>query len=163
LPAYVQAHTFRRIEERFDITSPSIARETIFHEVDGNKAIRYRGNWLVPFKFKEHIVGYLLCEIINDFCLFKTFLFVTQNGTPEGDRLTQTLQLSKRDVSFLEIDRLSTFKTSSVKDDPLLLELFEDNDLSYILEMNFEEVVLPSHFYKDSSQYLKEYLLNRKN
>ena len=160
-PAYIQSHALRRIEERYDITSPSVAREIVFDAVNEKEAIPYQGTWLVPCNYKEHIVGYMLCEIIDDFCLFKTFLFVTQNGTPQGDYLLKSLDLTKKDKTLLTIDRFSAFKKSSIAGDPFLVELFKDNDLSYLLELDLEKVLIPTYVHERTSRYLKNYLIKR--
>jgi len=48
VPAYIQSHALRRIEERFDICLPAMAREAVFCVAHEKEAILYRGSYLIP-------------------------------------------------------------------------------------------------------------------
>ena len=51
-------------------------------------------------------------DIIEGKIVIRTFLFVTNNGTPEGKKLAQITGLQKLDKKYLALDKLSTFMTS---------------------------------------------------
>lgn len=145
LPCFVQAHAIKRIEERYDICLEWVARESVFDSGHEKEVITYKGKSLIPITIKEDRVGYLLCERIDEIVLIKTFLLVTQDGTPEGDRLNRELSIEKYEKSLLNFDRLSSFKPENIERDPLLKEILARTELSYLIEMNIVEPYIPPY------------------
>jgi hypothetical protein len=45
-------------------------------------------------------IGYFVVEPVNDMLVIKTFLFITHNCTPEGDKLKELTGLGKSDISY---------------------------------------------------------------
>jgi hypothetical protein len=67
--------------------------------------------------------------------LLKTFLFITCDGTPEGDKLRKILGLSKWDKKYLAIDRLSSFLNSDIQENAGLCEIFKEADCGQLLSI----------------------------
>ena len=56
--------------------------------------------------------------------MIQTFLFITNNGTPEGDKLNELMGLNKADKIYWEIDKLSTFMETNFEKNDSLKQLF---------------------------------------
>ncbi len=67
-------------------------------------------------------------------------MFLTNNGTPEGDKLNKALGIRKLDKKFLAIDKLSTFVKLSEQEANELKELFADYGLESLFEIRKEAI-----------------------
>ena len=124
---YVQSHAFERLSERIDCTQLGILHLQLFLSLKTPKIIKgMNGSLLIEMRASEKKVGYLVGEIIEDKIIIKTFLFLTHYGTPEGDKLRNSTGLLKEDQIYLEMDKLSTFILTDLKDDQRLRKIFTD-------------------------------------
>lgn len=69
-------------------------------------------------------VGYLVCSYAEGKVVIRSFLFLTNDGTPEGKRLSKLTQLQKLDKRYLEIDTLGGFMGFNIAYDVQLSSLF---------------------------------------
>ena len=125
LKAYIQKHAVERIKERlgkifedmnfFLVTNAVL--ECDVYPADGSSL-------LLSCKYDSIKVGYFKADIIGDKLLIRTFLFVTNNGTPEGKKLGKILGIQKEDKKYLGIDKLSTFINSDIEQNESLKAIF---------------------------------------
>lgn len=110
LEVYAQSHALRRYHERLDVWNEgslwmgimeSFENPTIITDDYGNKYLEYT--------VIDNKIGYFLLETIDGKIILKTFLFITNSGTPEGKKLKELVGLEKLDKEFLNIDKLSIF------------------------------------------------------
>jgi hypothetical protein len=126
MPVYIQSHAIQRLTERLD----GVITGLIFMYLHASIIIEpsvYRdkyGNILVAMKLREHKVGYFIADIIDRCVVLRTFLFLTQIGTPEGEKLKAMTGLDKLDENFFDIDKLSTFLESDIPKNEKLKALF---------------------------------------
>ncbi len=122
---YIQQHALMRLMERLapldrisieDHVCTSLLKPVVLRQGDGS--------YLIEMRVSNIKAGYLLAEIIGDILVVKTFLFITNGGTPEGRRLQQIAGLERPDREYLAIDRLSTFARADIRDDKNLEALF---------------------------------------
>jgi hypothetical protein len=100
-------------------------------------------------------VGYLVADLKDDKLIIRTFLFLTQNGTPEGNKLVELYGLGKLDKSFLAMDKLSTFLTTDMCSDSNLSEIFQQAGCQYLLDIYDNKKI------KDMSyDHIKEFNVN---
>ncbi len=125
LKIYIQQHAIERLKERlgeiFDnfhyfIISSAILSNEVHQSGDGS--------FMYAVKYLSIKVGYLKATIIEDKLLIRTFLFVTNNGTPEGKKLADLLGVQKEDKKYLGIDKLNTFINSDIEEDEKLKQIF---------------------------------------
>ncbi len=125
LKIYVQSHVVERLKERlspfFNDHEYIILINAI---VDKNVCSSDDGSFLFAYRFMEKKIGYLKATIIGDKLLFRTFLFITNNGTPEGKKLANLLGVQKEDKKYLGIDKLSTFINSDIEQHENLKKIF---------------------------------------
>ncbi|HKL31168.1 MAG TPA: hypothetical protein VJ919_01470, partial [Tangfeifania sp.] len=95
----------------------------------------YKGYVLLPVMLYDVKVGYLMAKVVKDKVLFRTFLFITHNFSPEGDKLKEISGLGKYDISYWHIDRLSTFVNLDGEKYKELLDLFQKAGIK-----NFEQL-----------------------
>ena len=109
-----------------------------------SKFENYRSYLLLPFKVFDVKIGYLVANIISEKLLFRTFLFITHRGTPEGDRLKALTGLGKHDISYLCIDRLSTFANLDEEKYPGLIRLFCGAGLENLMRLKDKDFHIDS-------------------
>ena len=115
LDVFIQNHAFIRLRERLDNVLIGFVHFSLFMSLKFPKIIRDKNNSiLIEFNFIGTKAGYLIVEITQGIILIRTFLFLTQNGTPEGDKLEEICGLGKLDKKYLAIDKLSAFMTSGI-------------------------------------------------
>jgi len=125
LAIYIQSHALQRLWERIDVYPHSEVQVNMIISLVNPVIIRTGKNTgLIEYRINEHKYGYLVCEYIDGDILIKTFLFLTNNGTPEGQKLNELTGLKKEDKKYLAIDRISSFIASNIEQNELLKKLF---------------------------------------
>jgi hypothetical protein len=124
---YVQSHAFNRLTERIDGIFDGILHFNLYHsfkniQVHSDK----HGGYLFEFSINQIKVGYFKGEIIGENIVLRTFLFLTNNGTPEGKKLHANIGIMKEDKIYLTIDKLSTFVNSDIASNERLKQVFID-------------------------------------
>lgn len=126
LDVFIQNHAFIRLRERLDNLIIGFVHFSLFISLKFPKVIRDKnGNILIEFNFVGTKAGYLIAEITQSFILIRTFLFLTQNGTPEGDKLEEICGLGKLDKKYLAIDKFSSFMISDIGLNEELNQIFQ--------------------------------------
>jgi hypothetical protein len=57
--------------------------------------------------------GYFTCFLKSDDVVINTFLPITSQNTPEGKKLYESLSLSREEITYLGMDRISSISASS--------------------------------------------------
>lgn len=127
LEVYIQSHALNRLFERLDVLDPGLLCFNIFISFSDLKAYKNRKEgWLFEYSVLGIKVGYFIGEIIDKRIILKTFLFLTNNGTPEAEKLYATTGITKEDKAYLTIDKLSTFLDSDIATNERVKQLFID-------------------------------------
>ena len=127
-PVYLQDHAVRRLYERLDVTDfQPLIPLLVGRCLHGSIATFYRGKHMFPISLPNGCkLGYLVAEKTDHGIICHTFLFLTMDGTPEGDELYKRLRISRVDAEYNRLDRLSTFVLSDLYTNPTVLELMGD-------------------------------------
>jgi len=137
IPVFVQAHAFLRLYERIDCFNNSLLQLSLFEAFVFPKVIKTTENKaLVEFRMMNQKFGYFLCEYVDNVILVRSFLFITNNGTPEGKKLYELTGLGKLDKKYLVIDKLSSFIHSDIAKNETLKSLFIAVGCENLLEIN---------------------------
>lgn len=150
LDVYIQSHALQRLKERLDLLDQGTINYTLWINTQNIEHFEVYNNYLLlPFKLYDIKVGYLVANIRDHKLLFRTFLFVTHNCTPEGDQLKTLTGLEKQDINYWRIDRLSTFIALDEQKHEDLIRLFEQagiGELSQLKDKKFNvESMQTSH------------------
>jgi hypothetical protein len=137
VPVYLQAHALLRLAERLDcLTRERIMMDLINSLLDPQ--IYYDDKtekFLIEYRINGIRAGYLLATLCEKNLIIRTFLFITHKGTPEGDKLHESAKLKKNELEFLELDRLSTFMTSEIQNNPRLKNFFTEIGCKPLFEL----------------------------
>jgi len=140
LPIYIQQHAINKLQERIDIT-PGILHLAIGSSFTEEliSYVKKENHSLVAYYLSEQKIGYLLCRWCENKILISTFLFLTNDGTPEGKKLKELLLLDKVDKAYLGIDTMSHFNSYHLDKDEGLSELFTAAGCGALLKMGHLE------------------------
>ena len=158
LNVYIQAHAIDRIRERIGDHFMSTSSVDIFTTILSKKPFRSDdGGFLFPYLYMQKRLGYLKANLFGDKIIIRTFLFLTNNGTPEGKKLAALIGVQKEDKKYLGIDKLSTFINSDIETNETLKEIFTQAGCSSLFEMKKHLKEKPAHTI-ECANYLSQYL-----
>jgi hypothetical protein len=126
MPVYIQSHAIQRLTERLDDVITGLIFLHLYSSVNYELSVHRdkNGNILVAMMLRGQKVGYLIADIIDRCVVLRTFLFLTQFGTPEGEKLKTMTGLNKLDSNYFDITKLSTFLESDIPKNEKLKALF---------------------------------------
>jgi hypothetical protein len=94
-----------------------------------------KDRYLIEYRMAGIKIGYLLAEMIDGILIIITFLLLTNNGTPEGDKLAKLTGLEKLDKEYLMIDNLRSLASSDILESEIVCKLFRDAGCQSILDV----------------------------
>ena len=142
-PVFIQQHALDRIfgpHGRFgNIGSYAwMFREGLWESLK-RPTIRLSGQddetFLVDFCLGKNKVGYFVGRLVANEVLIQTFLFLTMDGTPEGENLRQRLHLLRADKSYLGLDDIGTYGATDLKSDPELVHLLSECGCAHLFKL----------------------------
>ena len=128
---YVQSHVFHRFKERLDIFCPT----------DHNLLFQYAfTRYIKPVRFDNREffacyiaddcpVGYFPFLVRGDDLIINTFLPLVGENTPEGKKLQKLLSLSKEEIIYLGMDKISFFTRVDFEQIPELKQALIDSNI----------------------------------
>jgi hypothetical protein len=126
--------------------------------------IKYKQSQLIPAIFHDSKIGYFVAEVAEGVVLIKTFLFITNTGTPEGDKLDRELNAGKLEKEFLKLDRLSTYVNSDLPEDHRIREIFGKAGLGYMCNLDRNKYSYTKTLLKGyAADFVKYMNLNRQD
>jgi hypothetical protein len=136
LDVYIQTHALNRLSERIDCFPTGSIHFNMFISLkDPMVFYDNNHNTLIEFRYFGMKAGYLRVDIIEGKIIIRTFLFVTNNGTPEGQKLEKITGLQKLDKKYLAIDKLSTFMTSDIGNNEKVRKIFISTGCQSLLDL----------------------------
>jgi hypothetical protein len=158
VPVFFQQHAAARLIERLSIQGGILLYilEGLFHDqtddfylVDGN---------LLPLSVLGKKLGYLAVDLVDGKLIIRTFLFLTNDGTPEGRKLAELTKLKKLDKQYLGIDTLTGFRSLNIADDPILNRLFKEAGCGDLLDLQSIDMLLQTGVSQRNTDNLLKYL-----
>jgi hypothetical protein len=128
---YVQSHVFHRFKERLDILSPTdhnlLFQYTFTRHL---KLVQYDNRDLFACMIADDCpVGYFTFLIHGDDIVVNTFLPLVGDNTPEGKGLQKLLFLSKDEIIYLGMDKISFFSRVDFEQIPELKQALIDSNI----------------------------------
>ncbi len=155
---YIQKHAIQRLYERLDCMEKFVIHlyllESLLCFTIGNNR---KGQKLIEFKSGDIKLGYLAYEYVEGVVVITTFLLLTNNGTPEGDRLQEVLGMQKLDKQYLGIDKLKNLVFSDIVENKQIYDLFRDAGCANLFEIPKDQFVKIDEN-KELASRLSEYL-----
>ena len=161
LDIYIQKHALHKLQERIDIT-PGIMHSIaflIFYQDDIPHHFA-NGKSLVEYRLSNEKVGYFVVTKNDAKLVIRTFLFLTNDGTPEGKKLFELAELGRADKTHLMIDKLSSFNAYHFERNEKMSKLFQEAGCGSLLKLgHVQEFSLKEMKDKDPesiTQYLSD-------
>ena len=136
-PVFYQVHAFRRMEERMDcFQKPELMIHLQLSLYKPEIKMIGKNRALLSYFIGSIKLGYFLLEIVQEIVIFRTFLFITNDGTTEGKLLRKHLGLCKVDKQYIHLDKCSTFLLSDIYEDPDLKRALDNAGCGELLLLN---------------------------
>ena len=159
LKLYIQFHTIIRMKERLDILDQGDINQLLIEGIKKMEPFEvYKNHLLLPVVIANKKIGYWLVSIIEDYLLLRTFLLISQNNTPEGDKLQELSGLIKEDMKYWQMDRLSTFIELNKEENPILTQLLKDAGLESLLQIDKNLVEMDLAENQNNLEGLEKYI-----
>lgn len=160
IPVFIQKHALQRLEERTDLL-PGTLQFSVYDSIQKLEYIKDKGGRLmISYFYFFRKIGYLVASVVDNRLLIHTFLFITNNGTPEGIKLTQLTGLQKVDKKYLAIDRLSTFLSYRINENEFVKNIFEKAGCGHLVNIENKDpfLYIPNEAMsvEDIAKYLKK-------
>ena len=137
MAVYIQSHALQRLEERLDCLHVGLIQFNLFDSLKNiTIANEPNQNILIEYKIYGMKAGYLRADIVEGVILIRTFLFILNNGTPEGERLNAVSGLAKQDHIYLGIDKISAFIDSDICSNEKVKSILEKADCLELLKLH---------------------------
>ncbi|RZL13849.1 MAG: hypothetical protein EOO89_16910 [Pedobacter sp.] len=163
LDLYITSHALRRLNERINITPG------IMHEILVNTFLQYeiahsfKGNEsLVTYRVSDLKVGYFVVRLHEQQLVVHTFLFLTNNHTPEGEKLNRLLNLELADKEYLEIDNLPDFNAYHIDQNEKLSKVFSDAGCASLLKLGHLQAFSVNEINDKDPESILKYLADAK-
>ncbi|HEX2956292.1 MAG TPA: hypothetical protein VHO70_05655, partial [Chitinispirillaceae bacterium] len=118
-PVYIQNHAVEALEKRIDTTKTSLLLFYLTFSLEKPELRYYEGKYLLTYRIDNNTkVGYFVCSFVSGCLVLRTFLFITYDGTPEGDLINVKLELDKRSKAYMGLGKYSTYEIA-LKDEDL--------------------------------------------
>ncbi len=126
-PCYIQQHAIKRMVERIAIFSESVTVFQACLSLEQGKVLRIPGSdaYHIEFKIMNLKLGYLVAILLDDILVVKTFIFITQSGSPEGKRIETTTGIKRDDKDYIGMGNLKGFLSEDVAKNPKMALLLE--------------------------------------
>lgn len=157
IQVYITGHVLCRLDERLKLYYDHrlvIGILAAFHTPEITNI--GHDNYLIAYYIDKIKVGYFFATLSEAKLLVRTFLFITNNGTPEGDKLAEMLNLEKLDKQYLKIDSLDTFMDSDIGKNSKVRECFEKAGCGHIIDCGLESIIVSD--YVECADKISKYL-----
>jgi hypothetical protein len=136
LNVYIQSHAIVRLSERIDCIDKQLLYYFLYLSLINVKSCKGTNDTiLIEYRIFRNKVGYLVVDIYGGNLIIRTFLLVTQNGTPEGNKLSEIYNLGKLEKSYMGIDKLSTFMTKELEHYEKLRDILHKVDCDVLIDL----------------------------
>jgi len=130
LNIYIQSHVLHRFKERMDLFEPHIRNYLIQYALtNGQLVVSTEKQKYLACAMKDFNFGYFTFFVQGDDIVVNTFIPLVSEYTPEGKKLHELLSLSKEDMIYLGMDKLSFYTKVDFEKIPILKQALIDADL----------------------------------
>lgn len=135
IPVYIQSHALYRLIQRAGCIRSMYLKYSMWVSLNKFEFIRDGDKYLISFYVGVKI-GYFVAIFSGGSLVIRTFLFLTCKGAPEGKRLEKNVGLQMLDTKYLQMDKLSSFMSPGLKNNPELCSIFEKADCMHLLQLS---------------------------
>lgn len=158
LPVYIQQHAIDRLESRTQPWGfPAGLNLEMMVAIAKHAVAKHQGDSIwIDFTYFGSKLGYFVAKRVHGKFLIRTFDFITMQGTPEATELLRQLRLTRSEIEFNYLDRLSTFTDTDLKDDPDIVRVLSRCGLGHLFKTIAGRVTnnMPAPFASQLRRYL---------
>lgn len=161
LPVYVIPQALKRLQERVDDLYPGLLQASLAGSfLQLRTCTSPAGELLFEYRLFNYKVGYFTGQIADNTIILINFLFLTNNLTPEYALLHSSNSLTSQDKNYLNLNKLSTFVLSDIRNNPAAKQAFEAAGFHDLLSMD-KQLLLSGIRHKErlATTYIVEELL----
>jgi len=155
LNVYIQTDALSQLSDKLDVFDSSALNYILnsnFRKLETFEI--YNRILLIPIQVYKVRVGYFVCDIVEDKLVIRSFRFLTQANTPEGDRFLSEFRRFEDNIRHCIIDRMSLlFK---VKDEVCLGNENDFEDLRNLKNFNLNIDAMQEANYEEFLTYIKQ-------
>lgn len=158
MPLYAQQHALNRFKERTSF--PSGYMQAILTDLFTKgmpRFLYYEGRSLLECYIGKHKVGYFVITPHDGKWVVRTFLFLTNDGTPEGRKLADLTDWQRMDKNYLMVDKMDAFLAYDISGDAGLRRLFVKAGCGSLLRFA-DELAPLAGITPESADYIYRYL-----
>ena len=143
LDMYIQSHALHRFDERIrGLDTVEGLRLSLNYSLKDPTIVEYKdGIGLLEFTHANKKFGYFVFNLIDDMLILRTFLFLTNSGTPEGKKIDKLLGIRKIDKQYLALDTAYTFMHTDLLNSPWLCDLLVEAGCEQLCDMATDGMV----------------------
>jgi len=138
LEVFVQSHAFTRLKERIDVL-PAAIRTTCLNSslIYCQTATLNNGQCVIELRDNNTgTLGYLPFTIIDKQLFILTLLPICSQNAPEGKKLQELLGITRKEIEFLGMDKLSFFIDTDFEAIPRLKQAVIDAGLWHLTKLD---------------------------
>lgn len=136
LSLYFQRHAIDRLMERIDCVSELQVFTSLITSFLNPETIKISDSkFLISYYVDRIKLGYFVLIVSEGIAVVKTFLFLTNDGTPEGNRLKSILKMSKYEKRYFSLDKLSSFYHSDITKDYQIKRILKKSRCPQLIEI----------------------------
>ncbi|MEJ2881035.1 hypothetical protein [Pedobacter sp. GR22-6] len=156
---YIQKHALLRLQERIGLV-PGLMHEAVYETLRKKEKTWHKRSdkRIVEYKIIDKKVGYLVCSFDEGVIIIRSFLFLTNTGTPEGNKLSELTSLEPMDKKYLKIDTLLGLAGYNIAHEPRLKELFTNAGCQDLLDLADLTKFSKSSVHEQDTESLLKYL-----
>jgi hypothetical protein len=134
---YIQSHVIHRFKERIDIFGATERNYILKYALtEGQQSVKCSdGQRMLACTVNGAVIGYFPFIVQGDKLFAISFLPIVDSSVPEGEKLAQLLQLSKKDLIYLGMDKLSFYMSVDFDQIPVLKEALIASGIWEMAEM----------------------------
>lgn len=143
LDMYIQSHALHRFDERIRglDTEESLGLSLNYSLCDPTIVEYKDGSGLLEFTLRDKKFGYFVFTIIDNMLVIRTFLFLTNSGTPEGKKIDKLMGVRKIDKQYLELDTAYAFMHTDLLNSPWLCDLLVKAGCEQLCDLATDDMV----------------------
>jgi hypothetical protein len=124
---WVQSHALRRMTERLAPVKEYFYQASMITAIGRPEVtMGSKNEFLISLKIFGFKAGYFVAECFGSDIVIRTFLFLTQSGTPEGNMFNARLKVSALEKRYLGLDTLNIFATTDICQDERISAIIEE-------------------------------------
>jgi len=152
LKIYIQSHALKRLQERLDTRSSFSRYSALTQSILSCEMVNAQhGQILFACRdLSQNLLGYLPFTVEGDHLYVLSFLPLVSPKVPEGKLLCETLNVSKDDLIFLGMDKLSFYKDTDFDSIPTLRNALIEAGMWHLTEIGIDEEFQDGHLIKQT-------------